>query len=712
MALAEFEYAADMVRVRDGGPWQCLNTVALLHDWCLDLALEEIRMNRLGVWAQLHNLSIGVMVTDRDTGEKLASHVGKFIKVDTEETKKKFIRVRVEIDIDKPVVTGFFLRWPNRDPLWISVKYKRMSSLCTGCGRLSHEGGNREASSGRLWISSDGPNEGFKERDKSGLRPTYTGNPESRVELPRGWKGKETDMARSKEEKLKKRTKGDLRSRFHPYQRNESTRCDDETREAVVFLQEGSAGTADDGHLLELSLHGGAATVRALANLVRANNPLVKGLVETKVRKYRADRVKMEVGFQNGFVVESREELSLHTPISGKHFGKVKSKIKELQGELIRLQEMERTDEVTEQEVKITRDLDEWFLREELLWKQRSSSSDTRIGWNEWMSVVPRKLNDEMRSELIRPYSEAEVREAVFQMCLTKASGPDGFLALFYQKNWSLIKGKVATQIPRMQNRRMLEDGINKTLITLIPKVKNLETAGDYRPISLCNVGIKIITKMLANKLKPILPTIISENQGAFVPGKIISDNIITAQELIHFIRTMSRQKVGYFALKVDISKVYDRVEWDFLEVMICVKTVSYAVPVNDLVNEEVKPGRGIRQGDPLSPFLFLICSEWLNLKIKEYQRKCKLNGVKICRGAPEIEHLLFADDSIFFLRADMKDAENIKKILEEYETLSGQKINLSTFKIYFGRNIVESDRQIISEVLGVRQVETLSKYL
>ncbi|KAL9681437.1 hypothetical protein QQ045_013220 [Rhodiola kirilowii] len=219
----------------------------------------------------------------------------------------------------------------------------------------------------------------------------------------------------------------------------------------------------------------------------------------------------------------------------------------------------------------------------------------------------------------------------------------------------------------------MLEDGINKTLITLIPKVKNPETSGDYNPISLCNVGIKIITKMLANRLKPILPTIISENQGAFFPGKIISDNIITAQELIHFIRTRSRQKVGYFALKVDISKAYDRVEWDLLEVMMR----SLGFP-----------------------------------EIKEYQRKCKLNGVKIRRGAPEITHLLFADDNIFFLHADMKNAENIKKILEEYETLSGQKINLSKSEIYFGRNIVESDRQIISEVLGVRHVETLSKYL
>ncbi|KAL9661180.1 hypothetical protein QQ045_026002 [Rhodiola kirilowii] len=412
-------------------------------------------------------------------------------------------------------------------------------------------------------------------------------------------------------------------------------------------------------------------------------------------------------------------------------FGQVKGKIKELQGDLSRIQEGERTEDTAELEVKITRDLDEWFIREELLRKQRSrvdwlregdrntrffhqrashrrmvnrieklktnegewlteeeeicglivkyfgeifrsNRGDATIRWTDWMKVVPSKLNDEMRSDLTRPYSEAEVREAVFQMCPTKAPGLDGFSALFYQKNWNLIKGKVSAQILRMLNNKRLEDGINRTLITLIPKVKDPKIVGEFRPISLCNVRIKIVTKKLANRLKPILPAIISDNQGAFVPERIISDNIIAAQELIHYIRTRGRQKMGYFALKVDISKAYDRVEWDFLEVMMrslgfpeewismvmkCIKSVSYTVRVNDLVTEEIKPGRGIRQGDPLSPFLFLICSEWLNLKVKESQGRRKLKGVKICRSAPEITHMLFADDIIFFLQATLENA-------------------------------------------------------
>ncbi|KAL9680570.1 hypothetical protein QQ045_018451 [Rhodiola kirilowii] len=268
------------------------------------------------------------------------------------------------------------------------------------------------------------------------------------------------------------------------------------------------------------------------------------------------------------------------------------------------------------------------------------------------MNFVPSKVKDDMKRELLRPYSETEIREALFQMHPTKAPGEDGFSALFYQKNWSVVKGKVASQVISMLNASKLEEGLNDTLITLIPKVKDPKVVSEYRPISLCNVGAKIVTKALANRLKPILPAIISENQGAFVPGKIISDNIIAAQELIHYINTRGRQKAWYFALKLDIGNAYDRVEWDFLEemmrslgfpeawinmVMASVNSVSYAVRLNDLVTEGIKPSRGIRQGDPLSPFLFLICSEWLNLKVNEFQRGKKLKGVKICRGRPRL---------------------------------------------------------------------------
>ncbi|KAL9677378.1 hypothetical protein QQ045_005607 [Rhodiola kirilowii] len=140
MALAEFMNTSDMTRVKEGGPWICMGTFVLLHDWCSDLAPEEFVMNRLGVWVQLHNLPIGAVMSENATGEKLARYIGSFVKVDTKESKKKYVRVRVEIDIEQPVVQGFFLRRLQRDPLWISVQYERLPSLCPKCKRLNHRG--------------------------------------------------------------------------------------------------------------------------------------------------------------------------------------------------------------------------------------------------------------------------------------------------------------------------------------------------------------------------------------------------------------------------------------------------------------------------------------------------------------------------------------------------------------------------------------------
>ncbi|KAL9679495.1 hypothetical protein QQ045_017358 [Rhodiola kirilowii] len=160
-----------------------------------------------------------------------------------------------------------------------------------------------------------------------------------------------------------------------------------------------------------------------------------------------------------------------------------------------------------------------------------------------------------MATLLNAPFSELEVQDAIFQMYPTKAPGPDGFSSIFYQKSWRILKEKVTKAVLEMLNSRKLEEGVNKTLITLIPKCRNPKKIEEYRPISLCNVSVKIVTKVLANRLKTILPSIISESQSAFVLGRLISDNILAAQELIHYIKSRGRQKTGVCALKLDMTK-------------------------------------------------------------------------------------------------------------------------------------------------------------
>jgi hypothetical protein len=170
-----------------------------------------------------------------------------------------------------------------------------------------------------------------------------------------------------------------------------------------------------------------------------------------------------------------------------------------------------------------------------------------------------------------------------------------------------------------------LNASINATVIALVPKTKNSISVNDFRPISLCNVTYKILSKILAKRLKRILPCIISGSQSAFISGRLISDNIIAAYEILHTMQTRLWGRSGYMGVKLDMSKAYDRVEWSFLEavmfklgfapvwvrmIMACVTTVNYSVVVNGNVVGKIFPSRGLRQGDPISPYLFIICAE------------------------------------------------------------------------------------------------------
>lgn len=193
----------------------------------------------------------------------------------------------------------------------------------------------------------------------------------------------------------------------------------------------------------------------------------------------------------------------------------------------------------------------------------------------------------------------------------------------------------------------------------------------------------KLGSKVLANRLKVVLPGIISPFQSAFVPGRMISDNTLVAFEVAHFLKKRRSGKKGYGALKLDLNKAYDRVEWQFLEavmqklgfsevwinlVMGCVRTVSYSFIFNGELRGRVVPTRGLRQGDSISPYLFLLCAEGLSHLISEAVFHQRIHGVSVCRGAPSISHLFFADDSFIFFKAELAECIALKEIFKLYE--------------------------------------------
>jgi hypothetical protein len=214
--------------------------------------------------------------------------------------------------------------------------------------------------------------------------------------------------------------------------------------------------------------------------------------------------------------------------------------------------------------------------------------------------------------------------------------------------------GKVCRVILDILNSGVLPCDLNKTYIALIPKMKAPTSVSDFRPISLCNVLYKLISKVLANRLKIFLPTIIVPTQSAFILGRLITDNILIAYETLHTMHTGMRGKKGFMAVKLDMSKAYDRVEWCFLEavmrhlgfnerwislVMMCITSVHYSVLVNGTPCGLIIPSRGIRQGDPISPYLFLLCAEALSSLLTQANQRGLISGVPTSKRGPKISH-------------------------------------------------------------------------
>ena len=159
--------------------------------------------------------------------------------------------------------------------------------------------------------------------------------------------------------------------------------------------------------------------------------------------------------------------------------------------------------------------------------------------------------------------------------------------------------------------------------------------------------------------------------------------------------------KSGFLALKLDMSKAYNRVEWSFLKtlmlkmgfhvnwvnlMMMCITTVSYSLLINGEPFGKITPSRGIRQGDPISPYLFLLCSEGLHALIENAAQAGLIRGISICRNGPRLTHLFFADDSLIFCRASIQECIHIQSILSEYEAASGQKLNREKTTLFFSK--------------------------
>lgn len=227
-------------------------------------------------------------------------------------------------------------------------------------------------------------------------------------------------------------------------------------------------------------------------------------------------------------------------------------------------------------------------------------------------------------------------------------------------------------------------------------------------------------------RLKKLMSNLIGPAQASFIPGRLSTDNIVVVQEAVHSMRRKKGRR-GWMLLKLDLEKAYDRIRWDFLEdtlqaaklpeiwiqwIMQCVINPEMSLLWNGERTEAFMPQRGLRQGDPLSPYLFVLCMERLCHQIELAVAEKEWKPIKLSRGGPSLSHVCFADDLILFAEASVSQIRVIRRVLEKFCGASGQKVSLEKSLIFFSENVHRDLASLISSESGIKGTKELGKYL
>uniref|UniRef100_A0A803NSM4 Reverse transcriptase domain-containing protein n=1 Tax=Cannabis sativa TaxID=3483 RepID=A0A803NSM4_CANSA len=336
------------------------------------------------------------------------------------------------------------------------------------------------------------------------------------------------------------------------------------------------------------------------------------------------------------------------------------------------------------------------------------------------------RMDNLLKEDLMDPPSEAEILNALASMGVDKAPGPDGFPVIFFRSHRDTIKEDFLNFIKHFFNTAELPHYINDTNIVLVPKKEGPSKVGDFRPIALCNVIYKCISKVITTRLRDILPCIISPTQTAFIKGRCITENTAIAKEIIH---SMARKKgsKGFMMIKLDMEKAYDKMDWDFIMEVLnfhgfknpllgwiksCIQIKKMNLMINGVKQGTIHPTSGLRQGDPLSPTLFILAADMLSRLLQDYTSEGRIKGIKVTRSAPAITHLMFADDVVLFGQATIKEAQAFLECLQKYCAWSGQAINLQKSTVFFSKGVPKNRISDITTLLGMRKMQNDATYL
>jgi hypothetical protein len=464
------------------------------------------------------------------------------------------------------------------------------------------------------------------------------------------------------------------------------------------------------------------------------------------------------------------------------NFGWCNTRIEEIKQKLVEYQRVEPSTQNIFHLNNLQQELDEWLVRQEVIWHQKSreiwlEEGDKNTKFFHLSTVIRRRANnidrikleddnwltemgdienyfldnfrhlyqssnptwpadlegliqpciEELENErLCRVPSVEEIKGTVWEMNPWKAPGPDGMPGVFYQTYWEVVGNDVIAAVHNFFRSGVMLRELNQTFIVLIPKKMGADNFNMFRPISLCNFSYKIISKIIVARLRPILERLISPTQAAFVLERWIAENTVIVHEIVHTFQKKKKGK-GLLGIKLDMQKAYDRVEWQFVLKVLsqfgfcekfinlifqCISTVSFTLLLNGCQSGKILPSRGLRQGDPLSPYLFILCAEVLSRLILREEQKANLQGIKVARSAPAITHMLFADDLMLFSSTKTKEVECLAECVSKYCSWSGQAVNLAKSGMFASRNVHRVVLNKIAKDWGCKKISLDVKYL
>lgn len=337
--------------------------------------------------------------------------------------------------------------------------------------------------------------------------------------------------------------------------------------------------------------------------------------------------------------------------------------------------------------------------------------------------LVASRLSDSQRNAMITDVTNQEIKEVFMALNPNKAPGPDGYNASFFHKSWDVVGHEVTSAVRNFFRSGRLLTRANATSIALVPKVPNPSKVGDYRPISCCNTIYKCIAKILSRRIQVALPHLIDHVQSGFVKGRRIADNIFLTQEIMRdYHKHSSTPKC---ALKVDIMKAYDNVRWDLLWdilssmnfhpkminwIKACVTTANYSLSINGESIGKIKGQKGLRQGDPLSSYLFVIVMEILTQLLREQSLNSNFHYHWRC-DKTKIINLCFADDLMIFCKGELSSIQCIHNALNEFASLSGLTPSPGKSIAFFSR-VPTTIKNSILQTLGFNEGNLPVKYL